>query len=481
MSTESPKSNLIGPYTLAFVSGATLMIVELCSARILATFFGSSIHVWAGIIAATLLASSFGAWHAGKILEKSNTIKVVANNLYLAGLGSILTAWSIPIIATKLSLPNLPPVLPATLVALAGLGLPAYALGGLFPTATKWAFDLTSKIGRSAGSCSAISTLGSVFGTLLTPIAIIPNIPLSTTFLFLGASISIAGLLIKYSHWKILPLVIACIVASTDYEIGLWKHEYILLDKKESQYQTIRIFNKDNTTTIMLNRQPAGAIKLENYLQPEVFDYTKFWRLIGDSTESKKALYLGGGAYTQPTAHARNRPQDLISVVEIDPMVTSMAEKFLGKPTTIKTIHEDARVALGTLPDDTYDFIFMDTFADAACIPVHLATTKFFDEIKSKLRPDGMLLINVISDRTSERNVRSYISAAVSKNFKYLKTFECPARAGVQKTNFVLVATSLPIKFSTTASTDEILSWETQNKVAADAPSDDFTVIDYLQ
>ena len=57
-------------YLFAVLEGATVMAVELMSARMVAPYFGSSLYVWATVIGFTLLALAIGYFLGGVIADK---------------------------------------------------------------------------------------------------------------------------------------------------------------------------------------------------------------------------------------------------------------------------------------------------------------------------------------------------------------------------------------------------------------------------
>jgi hypothetical protein len=54
-------------YFLAFSSGFSIMGIELLGGRILAPYFGSSVHIWGSIITVFMLSLSFGYLLGGKL------------------------------------------------------------------------------------------------------------------------------------------------------------------------------------------------------------------------------------------------------------------------------------------------------------------------------------------------------------------------------------------------------------------------------
>ncbi len=68
---------------------------------------------------------------------------------------------------------------------------------------------------------------------------------------------------------------------------------------------------------------------------------------------------------------------------------------FWFDPATARILHEDARRALLTRPDDKNDIIMGDAFTDVA-VPAHLVTQEFYELVASRLTPEGTFLMNVI-------------------------------------------------------------------------------------
>jgi len=61
-------------YLLAFSSGFCIMGIELLGGRILAPFFGSSVHIWGSIITVFMLSLSFGYLAGGKLSTKAASL-----------------------------------------------------------------------------------------------------------------------------------------------------------------------------------------------------------------------------------------------------------------------------------------------------------------------------------------------------------------------------------------------------------------------
>jgi spermidine synthase len=100
-----------------------------------------------------------------------------------------------------------------------------------------------------------------------------------------------------------------------------------------------------------------------------------------------------------------------IDVVEIDPEVTHVVYEYLGLPrsSTIRSFNEDGRwFVMNSKDKGRYDFIFGDAFNDLS-IPYHLTTREFAQQMKALLKPDGLLIANLIDSVTEGLFLPSYI------------------------------------------------------------------------
>ncbi|MCB9991743.1 MAG: fused MFS/spermidine synthase [Rhodospirillales bacterium] len=138
------------------------------------------------------------------------------------------------------------------------------------------------------------------------------------------------------------------------------------------------------------------------------------FELVGlkEGPQTIAALGLGVGVVSCYTREGRS-----FDFFEIDPAVIRVAENTeyftylsdCGSPYT--TILGDARIQLADKPDGSYDMILLDVFSSDS-IPVHLLTLESFEMYKSKLKPDGVIAIN-ISNRYLD--LKPVIGAAAAK------------------------------------------------------------------
>ncbi len=82
----------------------------------------------------------------------------------------------------------------------------------------------------------------------------------------------------------------------------------------------------------------------------------------------------------------------------------------------------DARLFLRAT-DEQYDIIWLDVFA-RHLIPFHLTTQEFFSELRSHLRPDGVLAVNLASSGEGPDRQRSYAVVETLRTvFPFIESF----------------------------------------------------------
>ena len=132
--------------------------------------------------------------------------------------------------------------------------------------------------------------------------------------------------------------------------------------------------------------------------------------------EPERILVTGLGGGTLPKALAALLPDARIDVVEIDPAVLSVANRFFdfqaGGNTNVFV--QDARVFTRRALRDgnRYGLILLDTF-DGDYIPEHLMTLEYLHQARQLLAPGGVLAANTFAisrlyDHESETYYRAF-------------------------------------------------------------------------
>lgn len=392
---------------IAFISGASIMIIELAANRVLAPWFGNSLFTWTGLIGVILIAMSMGYYLGGWLADRKSDYLTLSHLLAASSVSILL----IPLLQLVLgnSLIDTDIMIGPVLASVVLFALPGCLLGSVSP----YVIRLTSllsydrHIGLSAGTIFMYSTLGSVVGTFSAGFILIPQIQLSTIFLvnsLLIMCLSISGYLILSRDKNLMPfsilvilnalLITLCIIIKPAIDHG------VIYDKT-TFYHRIKVFQKatkdgDTMTSLYLDTAFQGAQYDRSNQLPS--KYQRYWELSQVfCPEVKHAAFLGAGAFGMPESLIRSYPEAKVDVVEIDPQLVEVGRLFFktNDYPQLNIIINDARRYL-LLNEMRYDFIFGDVYNGLRYVPAHLLSKEFFRLIKSRLEDKGVFMMNLI-------------------------------------------------------------------------------------
>jgi spermidine synthase len=418
MEREVIKANAV-----VFIASFCTLVIELVAGRIMAPYVGVSLYTWTSIIGIVLAGISGGAYLGGRIADRYPRPATLGWLLLLSGLGAFSIAplitllgpvqWNVSFMVRI--------VLITTLVFFA----PACLLGMISPVVVKLALDNLNKTGNVVGSIYAFSTLGSILGTFATGFFLIQWMGTRNILFVMGTILFLSGLIFgglfrrKAGFALLFLLIMPFIPALRGYALRppLEKGSYF---HKESNYYTIKLKKTPSQRgdhvleTLVLDNLIHSYTSIDDPLHLE-YDYLRIYEELmkwqADLRPSFKTLFIGGGGYTFPRYMEAMYPQAEIDVVEIDPEVTKVVKRFMGvsESSRIRSYNEDGRwFVMNAGEDGTYDFIFGDAFNDLS-IPFHLTTKEFALELKRILKPDGLVMTNVIDNLRTGRFLPSYV------------------------------------------------------------------------
>ncbi|GHO86890.1 fused MFS/spermidine synthase [Dictyobacter formicarum] len=192
---------------LVFLAGAASLSVEMAASRLLSPYFGDSLFVWASIIGLILLYLTVG-YYVGGLLSDRYPRPVY---LYYITAAASLLILLIPLISgpilswTQLTFASYDVgVLYGSLLAVILLfALPTILLGCVSPYSIRIRIQQVGRAGRVSGLLYAISTAGSILGTFLPVLVLLPYLGVRLTFVSTGLVlllISVVGILITNKH-----------------------------------------------------------------------------------------------------------------------------------------------------------------------------------------------------------------------------------------------------------------------------------------
>src|SRR6188508_3822281 len=194
MSGDSPAGERPGAFALgALVFGAGIgsLATEISASRLLAPYFGSSTIVWANLIGLVLASLSVGYWLGGRLADRRPEPRLLGLIVVAAGVEvALVTFLARPLL--DLTVSGLDRTSAGAIVgsffAVLLLFAPAVVLlGAVSPFAIRLALDDLGRAGSTAGHFYALSTAGSLVGTFLPALILIPLLGTQRTLLATAA------------------------------------------------------------------------------------------------------------------------------------------------------------------------------------------------------------------------------------------------------------------------------------------------------
>ncbi|MGD8730859.1 MAG: fused MFS/spermidine synthase, partial [Anaerolineales bacterium] len=282
--------------------------------------------------------------------------------------------------------------------------VPVTLLGCVSPYAIRLAIKDREHAGRTSGRIYALSTLGSIFGTFLPVLLLIPMIGTRNTFLTFSLILmltALVGLLMidrkQFIYHLWMPLVIlglAGLTASSPIKDATGQ-----IYETESAYNYIQVIERDGVRMLMLNEGQGihSVYAAEMSATYGTWDYflaaPYFYPPEADiEVERVGIVGLAGGTiakqYTQVFGPVP------IDGWEIDPGIIEVGRQWFDmREPNLNAIAQDGRWGIANSPYK-YTVIGVDAYR-LPYIPFHLTTVEFFTILREHLTPEGTVVINV--------------------------------------------------------------------------------------
>ena len=416
-------------YIIVFLSGASILAIEVLGTRILGPFYGVTLYLWTALITVTLAALSLGYFIGGYFADKNARMSHISWLLT----GSAVWVFAIPLLKIPLlRTSDIFGIRAAVLVAAIGLFfVPLTLMGMISPFAIRVRAGHLDEVGRCAGKLYAISTMGSVFSALSVGFFLIPVVGVARLTILTGILLLIAAGLGVIGRNKSTIQRVVIIVSGAIGSILLFTNgdlaqpEYGLLEVRQSNYGELRVLDTvesggeyryliiDGCVHSVVDRAILESVC--SYV--EVLDVPKYI-----FNQPGKLLLIGLGAGSVAQNYSRVGWET--TIVEIDPEITELAQLYFDfRQTDGKVIHGDGRQFVRQ-NRELYDLIVVDAFGSSS-IPFHMITVEAFEEMQSSLTEDGILAINIIAlDRGS--NLISSVCKTLHHSFKHISVLPLP-------------------------------------------------------
>lgn len=402
-----------------FCASAALMIIEIVAARLLAPYVGVSLYTWTTLIGVLLAGLSLGNWLGGIWIDRGAGTKEAGITLILGGLLCLMSLLFLTWLGPFLQDYRLNLIFANLLYVSSLFFLPAMLLGIVTPLLTALALKLDNRSGRILGRMHALAALGSIIGVFAAGYWLIQYF--GSRGVLIGTAIGLFILAIPLL-WSRRTTLISLLIG--------WLLVFSAVAMRggldnpcdyESNYFCIRVVSENSSAqfgqvrSMILDHLSHSSNVKDNpelLIAPYVHAMDELVQQHFKDNSQLRYFFAGGGAYTQPRALQSKTPQADIHVAEIDPSVTKIAiQQLFFKPRNITIHHQDARPTLKGYPKAYFDVVVGDVFHDIT-IPYHLVTLEFLHLVKTRLKPNGLYLMNIVDTFPNPRLVKSILKTA---------------------------------------------------------------------
>ena len=444
-----------------FAGGVTTLAIEFTTSRMLQTIYGTSNIVWANVIGFVLLCLTMGYFLGGRLADRYPQEPVFYGLVSAAGFSSVFFLLLMSVLlkqsAAYLAVMNVGAVAGSLLAVTAALLVPITLLGCLSPFAIRLGVQDVSEAGRVSGQIYAISTMGSLLGTYLPVLFVIPLAGSRLTAVFFGSFLLVVGLIGWWFSTRgqsgrlalfILPILLVPIVLA--WGTGAIKETSNQIYEVETAYNYVEVIRVEDCNYLLLNEgQAYHSFYCDGGRVPQVSVWSimlaaPFFNspemMAGYEHEVDRVAVIGLAAGSIPKQYVRVFPAVSVTGIELDAGIVQAGYDYFDlADERIEVVVGDGRYELNRL-DEQYDVITIDAYK-VPYIPWHLTTQEFFAEVQGKLTERGVVAINV-GRVPQDRRLVEALTHTMSQVFPSVHTVDVPSTL-----NTILFATVEPTEF----------------------------------
>ena len=411
------------------------LIYELLAGTLASYVLGDSVTQFSLIIGIYLSAMGVGSWLSGYI-DKDLAKRFVEIELAVAVLGG----FSAPLLFLSFANVSYFSVILYSMVfgigTLVGLEIP------LLMRILKDELDFKQLVARVL----ALDYVGALAASLLFPIFLVPKLGLTRTSLFFGmlnAGVGIWGTwllenLIKKRDANILRikgfviiflLLIAFVKAdslTSLAEDALFADNIIYA--KSSPYQRIVVTKGKTGYALFLN----GNLQFNSFDEYRYHEALVHPAFAAFEATPRRVLVLGGGDGLAIREVLKYPSVESVTLVDLDPEMTNLSKNLPAlaelnnhamEDRRVSVINADAYVWLGETDTESFDIAIVD-FPDPNNFALgKLYTTRFYNLLKTKLKPDSAVVVQCTSPLFARNSYWSIIKTLEAAGF-HVKPFQ---------------------------------------------------------
>ncbi len=399
-------------FLIIFIEGYVVLACELLAIRSLIPFVGSGVETISIIISSVLLPLAIGYNYGGTAFQihyrnaknKGSIIsvrKIICRNISYAIL-IFSFGLSYPFldiffnILRNISINNY--LIQTTIYSIFFLVWPVFLLGQTVPLVSNYLS--TKYLSQITGKMLFFSTLGSFFGSVFSTIILMTYIGINyTVIVTLSLLFILVIILIIKDKWDaslirtIFAMMIVFLLNNNNISHALG----IISNNQYNLVQLVEEKNPHKDKYLRINHSISSKWSLDS---KQMFPYikyieTNFLQPIQNNKTLHDILIIGAGGFTLGYNDTSNR----YTYVDIDKNLKNIAEEHLLpeklKPNK-KFIVSSARAFVHNTKEK-YDIIIIDTYTNLLSIPMECITEGFLIDVKSHLKPNGIIIANIIA------------------------------------------------------------------------------------
>ncbi|HET6227411.1 MAG TPA: fused MFS/spermidine synthase [Bacteroidia bacterium] len=417
-------------FLLSFIEGGSVMAAELLGAKMLAPYFGSSLYVWATVLAITLGGLAFGYFVGGIFSYKSKNALTLFYVLLAAAIFTILMPFTSKVVLWAIGLHAL---IPSVIVSSICILLPPVMMMGMVsPLIIRTITADVDQSGRAAGAIYAISTVGGILATFAFGFYIIPSFGLTLPSIITGIVLGFIPAIIVFRNkekvkaagfflfcvWSIITAnqknnSAINVIYNTEGLLGqLTVIDFPHVNKegiKDGHSRWMYVNRISQTMYDSLADESKGEEKYFTY----VYRISNYLKTLPKNSRVL-LLGLGGGSLVKVLSEQGFK----VEVCELDKRIAYVARNYFYVNKDVKVVVDDARHFIKTC-HQTYDVIIFDTFKGEDP-PNHVFTLESLAETKKLLNPDAVIFVNSMGyiDGKIGKAMRSIYKTFLAAGFK---------------------------------------------------------------
>lgn len=273
-------------YVTVFISGMTTLALELSASRLLGNVFGTSNLIWANVIGLMLLYLTVGYFLGGRWADRSphhlTLYRIITWAAFLCAFIPLAARPVVRMAASAMFGAQAALALGSFISIMILFSIPVTLLGCVSPFAIRLAVPAVNEAGKVAGRIFALSTLGSLVGTFLPVLVLIPAAGTFLTFIIFASLLYLTGFTGLWQHHRTtalrtlwMPLVVAVLAfLIMGGPLRTAASGAALLYDDDSAYNYIQVQEDANGYRYLYLNEGQG---IHSQWHPEIISYQRTW------------------------------------------------------------------------------------------------------------------------------------------------------------------------------------------------------------